>query len=98
MYQCHSIIIDWGISALGNGKEFGDGLNDFDKRYIYQLIYTVKLPGSNIFDSQIQMNTGNQKYYSSLAKEFKHHMTKEHRKNCVFGQRKYKNDSYKENG
>ena len=34
----------------------------------------------------MQMHTGNQKYDGSLAKEFKHHLTKEHRKNGVFDQ------------
>ena len=68
MYQCYSIIIDQGISAPGHGKEVVDGLNDVDKRYIHQLISTVQLPISNIFDSQMQMHTGNQKYVVSLAK------------------------------
>ena len=36
----------------------------------------------------MQMHTGNQKYDVSLSKEFKHHLTKEHRKNGVFGQGK----------
>ena len=35
MSQTFSIIIDWGISAPGHGKEVADGLNDVDKRYIY---------------------------------------------------------------
>ena len=39
----------------GHGKEMVDGINTVDKRYIYQLMSTVKLPGSIIFDSQIQM-------------------------------------------
>ena len=51
---------------------------------------TVKLPGSNIFDSQMQMNTVNQKYYLSLAKEFQHYPKKEHRKNGVIDHGKYK--------
>ena len=51
MSQCYSIIIDQGISALGHGKEVVDGINDVDKRYIYELMSTVQLPGSNIFDS-----------------------------------------------
>ena len=68
MSQCYSIIIDRGISAPGNGKEVVDGLNDVDKFYIYQLMSTAQLPGSNIFDSQIQMHTGNQEYNVSLAK------------------------------
>ena len=88
MSQCYSIIIDRGISAPGHGKEVVDGLNAFHKRYIYQLISNVQLPGSNIFDSQMQMHTGNQKYDVSLAKEFQHHLTKEHRKNGVFDQGK----------
>ena len=37
------------------------------------------------------MNTGKQKYYLSLAKEFQHHLKKEHRKNGVFDMvKKYK--------
>ena len=57
MSQCYSIIIDRGIGAPGHGKEFVDGLNAVDKRKIYQLISTIKLPRSNIFDSQMQMHT-----------------------------------------
>ena len=59
--QCYSIIIDRGISVPGNVKEVVYGLNAVDKRYINQLMPTVKLPGSNIFDSQIQMHTGTKK-------------------------------------
>ena len=73
MSQCYSIIFDIGISTPGNGKEVIDGLSDFDKLSIYQLMNTVQLLGSNIFDSQMQMHTGNQKYDVSLAKEFQHH-------------------------
>ena len=39
--QCYSIITDQGINATGNGKEVVDGLNDIDKRYIYQLMSNV---------------------------------------------------------
>ena len=38
----------------------------------------------------MQMHTGNQKYDVSLAKEFQHHLTKEHHKNGVFDMGKYK--------
>ena len=68
MSQSYSIIIDWDISAPGNGKEVVDGLNTSGKRYIYQLMCTVQLHGSKIFDSQMQMHTGNQKDYVSLSK------------------------------
>ena len=70
MSQCYSIIIDQGISATGNGKEVVDGINAVDKRYIYQLMSTVQLPGSKIFYSQIKMHTGTQKYDVILAKEY----------------------------
>ena len=52
--------MDLVIIASGHGKEVVDGLNDVDKQYIYQLMSTIQLPGSNIFDSQIQMHTDNQ--------------------------------------
>ena len=58
----------------------------------------VQLPGSKIFDSQIQMHTVTQKYDVSLAQEFQHHLTKEHRKNGVIDQVKYKKYSWKEKG
>ena len=32
--QTYSLIIDWGISEPGHGKEVVDGLNDVNKRYI----------------------------------------------------------------
>ena len=67
MSQCYSIIIDQGISAPGHGKEVVDGINAVDKRYIYQLMSTVQLPGSKRFDSQIKMHTGTQKDDVSLA-------------------------------
>ena len=88
IYQCYSIIIDRGISAPGHGKEVVDWLNDVDKRYIYKLMSTVQLPGSKIFDSQIQMHTGTQKYDVSLAKEFQEHLKKKHRKDGVIDQEK----------
>ena len=98
MSHCYSITIDRGISAPENGKEVVYGLNAVDKRYIYQLMSTVQLPGSNRFYSQMQMHTSNQKDDVSLAKEFQHYLTKNNRKNGVIDQVKYKNNSWKENG
>ena len=51
MQQCYSIIIDRGISAPGHGKEVVDGINAVDKRFIYQFMSNVQLPGSVRFDS-----------------------------------------------
>ena len=41
MSQTYSIIIDRDISSPGNGIEVVGGLNDVDKRYIYQLMSKV---------------------------------------------------------
>ena len=83
MSRCCSIIIDQGISVSGHGKEVVDELNAVDKRYIYQLMSNVQLPGSKIFDSQMQMNNGTQKYDVRLAKELQHNLTKKNRKDGV---------------
>ena len=59
-------------------------------------MYNVQLPGSDGFDYYTQIHTGNQKYGVSLAKEFQHHLTKEHCKNGVFDQGKKINDSWED--
>ena len=76
MSQCYSIITVRVISAPGHDKEVVDGLNTVDKQYIYQFMFTVQLTGSNIFDPQMQIHTGTQKYDVILAKEFQQHPTK----------------------
>ena len=83
MSQTYSIIIYRGISAPGNGKEVVDGLNAVDKRYMYQFMSKVQLPGSVRFDSQIKIHTGTENKDVSLAHEFKDHLEEEHlKKNC----------------
>ena len=74
MSQTYSIIIDRGVSAPGHGKEVVDGFNAVDKRYIYQLMSKVQLPGSTRFDSQIKIHTDTEKKDVSLAREFKDHL------------------------
>ena len=56
------------------GKNLVDGLNAVDKRYIYQLMSKVQLPGSVIFDSQIKIHNGTENKDVSLAQEFKDHL------------------------
>ena len=90
MSQCYSIIIVRGISAPGHVKEVIDGINTVDKCYIYQLMSTVQLPGSNRFDSQMQIHTVTQKYDLSLAKEFQQHLTKKYHKDGTIDQGKNK--------
>ena len=72
------------MSAPGNIKEVVDEINAVDRRYIYQLISTIQLHGSKIFDSQIQMHIGTPKDDVILDKKFQHRLTKEHHKNGVF--------------
>ena len=90
MLKCYSVIIYQVISAPGHGKEVVDGLNDIDKRYIYQLMYNFQLPSSKLFYSQIQMQTSTQNNFLSLAEELQQHQSKEHCKNGVIDQGKYK--------
>ena len=68
MSQCYSIIIDRGISTTDHGKVVVDGINYVDKRYIYQLMSTVRLPRINRFYSHMKMHTFTKKYDVSLAK------------------------------
>ena len=93
MSQTYSIIIDRGISAPGHGKEVVDGLNAVDKRYIYQLVSKVQLPGSVRFDSQIKIHTSTENKDVSLAKEFKDHLEGDHRQNGAIDQVKSRKDS-----
>ena len=88
MSQTYSIIIDWGISAPGHGKEVVDGLNAVDKLYIYQLMSKDQLPGLVIFDSRIKLYTSTENKDVSLAKEFKDHLEEEHRRNGPIDQGK----------
>ena len=68
MSQCYSVMIVPGIDAPGHGKEVVDGLNDIDKRYMYQLVSNVQLTVSRTFDSHILMHSCTPKNDVSLAK------------------------------
>ena len=72
-------------------------LNTVDKRYIYQLMPKVQLPGSVIFYSNIKMHTGTEKKNGSLAHEVKNNLEEEHRQNGAIDQGKSRKDSWKEN-
>ena len=83
MSQCYSNIIDRIITAPGHGKEVVDGINAVDKRYIYQLMSKVQLPGSVRFDSQIIIHAGTENKDVSLAQEFRDRLEEEHLQNCA---------------
>ena len=68
MSQCYSVIIYWGISEHGHGKEVVYGINAIDKSYIYKLMSNVQLPGSKLFYPHMQMQTITQNNDVSLDK------------------------------
>ena len=63
-----------------------DGLNAIEKRYIYQLMSNVQLPGLNFFDSQILINSCTQKNDVSLSKRFQNNPSEEHHKHRFIDQ------------
>ena len=65
-----------------------DGINAVVKRYIYQLMSKVKLPGPVRFYSQIKMHTVTENKDVSLAQQFRDHLEGEQRQNGVIDQRK----------
>ena len=73
--QAFSIIIDRGISALGYGREVVDGLNAISKRFLLQLIPTLKLPGANSYVTQMVMHTRTHSYYVSFYIEFQKYLS-----------------------
>ena len=77
--QRHSIIFDRVIIAPGHGKEVVDVINAIDKR-MYQLMSTVQLPGSKIFEKQVLMHSFTPIKDVSLAKYFQKHLSKDNRK------------------
>ena len=87
--QRHSIIFARVISAPVHVKEIVDSINAIYKRYMYQLMSNVQLPGSNVFDSHILMHSCTQKQDVSLAKEFQKHLSKDDRKHGFIDQGKY---------
>ena len=52
------VIIDRGISAPGYGRKVLYGLNAIEKRFLFQLMSTVQLPGVKGYDTQMVMHTG----------------------------------------
>ena len=68
--QAFYVIIYHGISITVNGIEVVDGINNIEKRFIFKLISTVKLPGANSYDTQMVMQTGTRTSNVSFAKVF----------------------------
>ena len=72
-----------------------EGIDATEKRYIYQLMSNVQLPGSITFDSKIPKHSCTPKKDASMAKEYTKHLSKEHRKHGVIDEVKYREISSK---
>ena len=57
------------LSAPGNGREVVDGLNPTRKSFVFNLVNTVQLPGSERFE-KMAVHTEAQNTDVSLAQEF----------------------------
>ena len=75
MLQVFFIIIDRVISAPLHVIEVFDGINAIDKRFLFQLISTVQLPGAKGYNIQMVMHTGTRTSDVSLANEFQKHLS-----------------------
>ena len=73
--QSFNIINERGINALGHIREVVDGLNSAYKRFIFQLMSTVQLPGINRFDTQMELYAATQNTYVVLVLEFQKHLS-----------------------
>ena len=63
--------MECGISATGHDREVVDGINDTGKRFTFNLVTKVQLPGSQRFDTKMAIHTTTYNYDTSLAQEFK---------------------------
>ena len=77
------VIIGCDISATGHGREVVYGLNSIEKRFIFQLMSTVKLLGAIGYDTYTAMHTGTRTSNVSLASSFQKHLSTASRKNGV---------------
>ena len=68
--QYFYVIIGHGMSAPGHGREVFDGLNATRKRFLFQLISTVTLPGAKMYDTQMVMHHETSTKYVSLDRKF----------------------------
>ena len=58
--QSFNIIIDRGISAPGHVREVVDGINSTYKRLIFHFMENFQIPGSKLFDAQMEVQTATQ--------------------------------------
>ena len=75
LLQDFSVIIYLGISSLVHFIEVVYGPNDIDKRFIFQLMPIVQLPGEKLYGIRMVMHTVTCTSDVSLDKEFQKHLS-----------------------
>ena len=79
--QAYDITTDCGVIFTGHGREAVDGLNETDKRFLFQLMETVQLHVSKVYDTHMDMKSVTHISNNSLAREFQKHLSNVSRKN-----------------
>ena len=90
-----NIIIDRGISAPVHVREVVYGLNTAYKRFIFHLMSTVQLSGSERFDTQKSVQTATKNTHMSLAQEFQKHLSNASHKHVILDNGRHKKRSSK---
>ena len=62
----YNIIINRGVSAPGNDQDVVGGLNTTNKKFIFELMANMQLPGSKGYDTHMTMHSATRKYNISL--------------------------------
>ena len=86
--QAFYVIINHGIIAPVNVRKVAYGINVTEKRFLFQLISTVKLPGKKGYDTQTPIKYGIRTFNVSLSQELKKHLSNAAQKHGVIYQGK----------
>ena len=84
------MIIDHGVSIPVYGREGVDGLKATAKTFIFQLMATVKLPGSKGYDTQMIVHSTTSTDDVSVVREFQKHFSNASHKHVLIDQVKFK--------
>ena len=93
--HAYNIIIDRGGVAPEHGIEVVDDFNSTDKNILSVLTTTVKIPGTEDYDSQTEMNTSTENKDISLAREFQKYLSDPTRSHVLLYHGKYRKRSIK---
>ena len=85
--QAYSVIIDRGVSEPGYRREVVDGINATENIFLFQLMETVQLWGSKIYDTQMVINSPTSTDDISLDLELPKHLYNRSHKHGVIDKR-----------